>query len=271
VKEMNRKNLLIALTVGFFFSSLVFFLPDYSNAQPVFSQSQQSFSDGVLSYQGTLLNSQGSPITGLHNIVFRIYNSNSSNAPLWQENRIGENAVKIEDGLFDVLLGSLNPIPISVWENEDLFLGIQVDNDVEMDPREAINVVPAAEKAYVSELALSVPDGSITKEKIAVDVPLNTIQSGVYGCDLVTCPDWGLNTGSGGRDYNTWIAFPSPFSTKPMVIVNISMFDMWSGSNPRLSATASQITNEGFTLTFHTWADTLVYGASATWLAYGEN
>jgi len=111
----------------------------------------------------------------------------------------------------------------------------------------------------------------IHKEKIAVDVPLNTIQSGVYGCDLVTCPDWGLNTGSGGRDYNTWIAFPSPFSTTPMVIVNISMFDMWSGSNPRLSATASQITNEGFTLTFHTWADTLVYGASATWLAYGEN
>jgi hypothetical protein len=60
------------------------------------------------------------------------------------------------------MLGSLNPIGQSVITgNSNLFLGITVETDSEMNPRVQLGSVPFATQA------LTVPDGSVTTDKLA--------------------------------------------------------------------------------------------------------
>jgi hypothetical protein len=68
----------------------------------------------------------------------------------------------VSDGLFSVLLGSLNNTLAGVVQSRpQLWLGIEVGTDAEMTPR-----VQLGSAAYAMQ-ALTVPDGSITTAKIA--------------------------------------------------------------------------------------------------------
>ena len=136
-------------------------------AKPSLSQSAQSFSSGMLSYQGTLSDALGNPVTDSYDMTFRIYTSPTDTSFLWEETRSGINTVPVSNGLFNLMLGSLVPVPTSVWEQPELFLGVKIGSDVEMTPREKLAVVPSAAMAEVAQLALSVPDASITGAQIA--------------------------------------------------------------------------------------------------------
>jgi hypothetical protein len=59
------------------------------------------------------------------------------------EERSGENVVPVANGLFHVLLGSVNPITDTLL-SQPLWLGIRVDGDAEMQPRELLNRAPFA-------------------------------------------------------------------------------------------------------------------------------
>jgi hypothetical protein len=113
---------------------------------------------GMLSYQGYLTDASSEPLDGEIDVTFRLYSTSTGGTALWTEAHTGENAVPVDDGLFNVMLGSLTPIPDDVWSNGASYLGIQVGDDAEMSPREAIGNVPTA---------LTVPDGAITEDKIA--------------------------------------------------------------------------------------------------------
>jgi len=126
--------------------------------------SAQNSIPGVISYQGTLTDDAGQPITGNIDMIFRFYNQPTDGAALWTENHTADNAVPVQDGLFHVMLGSLNPISPTVWTNDQLYLGIQVGSEPELLPREMLGSVPFAMQ---SGIALSVPDGSISTDKIA--------------------------------------------------------------------------------------------------------
>jgi hypothetical protein len=104
-------------------------------------------STGLLSYQGYLTDAGGEPLHGEVDITFRLYNVLTGGTSLWTEAHTGVNAVPVEDGLFNVMLGSLNPITGDVWSNGASYLGVQVGNDVEMDPRELVGTVPHARVA----------------------------------------------------------------------------------------------------------------------------
>ncbi len=139
-------------------------------AKPSLSQTSQAMSDGLLSYQGTLLDSLNNPVSGTYDMVFSLYASPSSSTALWIESRTGGNAVPINNGLFDLTLGSLVPIPASVWEEPQLYLGVKIGDDEELLPREKLTVVPRAAVAEVAQLALSVPDASIGSRHFAPTV-----------------------------------------------------------------------------------------------------
>ena len=127
----------------------------------------QLASTGTIAYQGRLADSSGNPLTSTLNMSFRLYNAATGGAALWTEQWTGPNGVKVSDGLFNVMLGSLTPIPQNVITgNSNLFLGITVGTDDEMAPRVQLGSVPFAVQA------LSVPDGSITAAKLAPDVSL---------------------------------------------------------------------------------------------------
>ncbi|MBK9093158.1 MAG: hypothetical protein IPM84_10305 [Anaerolineae bacterium] len=128
----------------------------------------------TIAYQGRLADAGGSPLTGAYSIIFRLYNAASGGAPLWEEQWTGQNGVQVSDGLFNVMLGSLTPIPQAVVTgNNTLWLGITVGTDDEMAPRVQLGSVPFAVQA------LTVPDGSVTTGKIADQAVTSQKQSAV--------------------------------------------------------------------------------------------
>jgi hypothetical protein len=131
-------------------------------ALPLRAPAAAGTSTGTIAYQGRLADANGSPLTGTYNMIFRLYDAASGGTPLWTEQWTGSNGVKVSDGLFNVMLGSLTPIPTSlVTDHSSLFLGITVGTDDEMTPRVQLGSVPFAVQA------LTVPDGSVTTAKIA--------------------------------------------------------------------------------------------------------
>jgi hypothetical protein len=93
----------------------------------------QGVAAGVMSYQGYLTDSAGQPMNGQVGMNFRLYAQPDALYAdrLWEEEHTGGNDVPVTNGLFNVLLGSLTPIPDSVWSNDELYLGIKVGSDGE--------------------------------------------------------------------------------------------------------------------------------------------
>ena len=119
-------------------------------------------STGTIAYQGRLADAEGHPLTQTINMTFRLWDSASGGTELWFEDWTGPNGVRVSDGLFNVMLGSLKTLPQSVIAGRNqLFLGITVGTDDEMAPRVQLGSVPFAVQA------LTVPDGSVTTAKIA--------------------------------------------------------------------------------------------------------
>jgi hypothetical protein len=117
----------------------------------------------TFAYQGFLTSAAGEPINGNRALTFRLYSGSSGGTALWTEVR---NTVTIQAGLFEVRLGEIVPIPAAVWDTPTLYLGVQVEAESELLPREAIGLVPVAQRSLTADLALTVPDGSITSNKL---------------------------------------------------------------------------------------------------------
>jgi len=110
----------------------------------------------TISYQGYLEDGSG-PVTqpGLQ-MEFALYEGPSGGSPVWEE----EQSVDVSNGLFDVLLGSGSPMAASDFDG-DRYLGISVDGDGEMTPRQKLASVAyslVAEQANTA-FSLNAPDG----------------------------------------------------------------------------------------------------------------
>jgi len=145
--------------IGTLLMVVVLLLTIPSLAAPLLAPSATSTS--TISYQGRLADSGGNPLTGKYNLEFRIYDVPTGGTPLWTEMWTGANAVDVSDGLFNVMLGSIdNTLASAIEGYDELYLGITVGTDSEMEPRVQLGSVP------FSMQALTVPDGSIGTEKI---------------------------------------------------------------------------------------------------------
>ena len=116
----------------------------------------------TMPYQGRLTDVDGKPLTGSYNMEFRVYDAPTGGTLLWEEMWTGENSVEVSDGLLNLMLGSLNnTLASAIAGHDDLYLGVTVGTDSELSPRVPLGSVP------FSMQALTVPDGSITTNKIA--------------------------------------------------------------------------------------------------------
>lgn len=149
--------------IGTLLMVVVLLLTIPSLAAPLIVPSATSTS--VISYQGRLADSNGNPLTGEYDLEFRIYEEQVGGEPLWRESQ----PVSVSDGLFSVMLGNIDDTLAEATEGHDeLYLGIKVDDDSEMEPRVQLGSVP------FSMQAMTVPDGSITTEKIATEALTTT-------------------------------------------------------------------------------------------------
>ena len=110
---------------------------------------------GVISYQGTLMDKgTGEPFNGSLDITFRVYSAETGGTARWEE----QHTVTVTEGLFHVNLGSITPFSSEILGSEPLYLGVQVESDAEMTPREVIGASPQA---------IGISDGSVITAKIA--------------------------------------------------------------------------------------------------------
>jgi hypothetical protein len=100
----------------------------------------------LLSYQGVLADNLGDPVPdGTYQMTFSIYENATGGSALWSETR----TVQVTDGRFSILLGNVTPIPPDVFLNgSERWLGVQVESDAEMTPRQRLASVAYA---YVAE------------------------------------------------------------------------------------------------------------------------
>ncbi len=146
-------------------SLIVFVSTTFANSQqqdgaqatqdPSAALNQQASSDfTTISYQGHLTDADGETIDDTLPMEFRLYADPKDGDALWTEERTGTNAVPVKKGLFKVMLGSVEPLSMEVVSQE-LWLGISVDGDSEMTPREQVGRVPSL-----------LPGGSVTSDKL---------------------------------------------------------------------------------------------------------
>lgn len=175
-------------------------------------QSPLATSTSTISYQGRLANAVGDPLTGVYNLEFRIYDVPTGGVPLWEELWTGGNSVQISDGLFNVMLGSLDPTLASAIEGfNELYLGITVGTDSEMSPRVQLGSVPFSMQAMTvpdgSVTTAKIADGAVTQVKLSSDVQLGKfIQNGV------------VNSGTGSGIRQVRVTFTEPFQGVPSVV-----------------------------------------------------
>ena len=93
----------------------------------------------TITYQGVLTDANGQPITNTVDLELRIYDAINAVATdaLYMETH---NAVAVDAGLFNVVIGSVTPMTL-LFDNA-YFLGITIIGSPELAPRTQLNSVP---------------------------------------------------------------------------------------------------------------------------------
>jgi len=134
-----------------------------------------------VSYQGRLTDSSGAPVGGSFRLSFQIFEGQTSTVPLWAE----EQTVDVVDGVFSVLLGSVEPLGDVVFKSgSTVWLEVASADLVERAPqRFPIVTVPFAYfagRADTSRYAAYIRDNCVNSGKI-VDGSIALIDLGQNG------------------------------------------------------------------------------------------
>jgi uncharacterized protein (TIGR02145 family) len=117
----------------------------------------------LINYQARLVNPATSmPVTdGAYTITFSIYDAAAGGELLWTETQ----SVQLVNGIYSILLGSLNPLNSDLFTGPERYLGVTVGTDPEMVPRKQLVSVPYALHALTAEnISGPVTDTSIWKK-----------------------------------------------------------------------------------------------------------
>lgn len=122
----------------------------------------------LISYQGILNDDSGVPISSTVSMTFRIYDVATGGTAIWSETQ----SVQVSNGLFNVELGSVQQLPLSVFMQDTLYLGIQVGADPEMAPRQRI---ASGSYTYRAAQADNAAQADMATEVEEVIVPVGSI------------------------------------------------------------------------------------------------
>lgn len=114
----------------------------------------------TINFQGKLVNTDGTNVTdGSYTIDFTLYDAASAGTDVWTE----EQTVTVDDGIFRVVLGTVTPFGATVFDNDNLFLGIVIDAGTELSPRIRFTASPYAMNAKkVNGLNVTNTTGTLT-------------------------------------------------------------------------------------------------------------
>jgi len=134
----------------------------------------------LIRYQGQAVDSQGVPLEGPYNLIFRLYDAETAGTVLWEETQV---TVALSKGHFSVLLGSVTPLVSMDWA-APCWLGIQVNAEPELAPRQRITSVPLALRAQQAEaLTQPIAPSLITPQGAGSGLDADTVD-GAHAVDL---------------------------------------------------------------------------------------
>ncbi len=121
----------------------------------------------LINVQGKLTDATGDPVTdGLYPVVFTIYTAASGGSILWQET----DTVEASDGLFSIALGENTTLPASLFDSTELWLGIKVETDPEMTPRQRLTTAPYSFRSSGAAVGGGwADDGNIGRRETSTD------------------------------------------------------------------------------------------------------
>ncbi|UCB52294.1 MAG: hypothetical protein JSV10_09965 [Candidatus Zixiibacteriota bacterium] len=103
-----------------------------------------------INYQGKLTTASGGCVNDTVQMTFTIYTDESGTVSEWSET---QTAVEVKEGIFNVLLGSVNPLPASIFDGAAKYLGVQVESDPEMTPLKPMVTTAYAYKSNEADTA----------------------------------------------------------------------------------------------------------------------
>jgi hypothetical protein len=121
------------------------------------SASVQAQMPRAISYQGVLTDALGNFIAdGNHTLVLKLYDNLNAPTSIYSETQ----AVPVVKGLFNVIIGSVIPLPTTLMFDKAYYLGVTVDGGLEMAPRTPLTASPYALRAAVADVANAVTLGA---------------------------------------------------------------------------------------------------------------
>lgn len=95
----------------------------------------------TMNVQGKLTDAGGRAVAGgSYSVVFTIYDAASAGTNLWTET----SSVTASGGVFSTIIGAITPLADSAFDNQNLWLGLKIETDPEMTPRQQLTSVPFA-------------------------------------------------------------------------------------------------------------------------------
>jgi hypothetical protein len=194
----------------------------------------------LINYQGVVTDASGVVISGAHTLTFGIYAEpeDITSGALWTEVHAG---VVLEDGLFNVILGSVTTLPENLFSyGGDRYIGVKVDGGAEMRPRMLITSVPWAYKAGLADSALAAP-GAAAGWTIAGNTMYSTV-SGNVGIG-VTSPLAKLHV----RTYNILLPQTATYGEDMIVEASDAVLGLYSnnGGSYGSAITLGELDNTG--------------------------
>ena len=231
----------------------------------------------TMNFQG-YLKVEGRPLDHMAEISFVIYDNPITGKPLWSE---VHRDVVVSKGQFSVVLGQspYDPRPIDLPFDRQYWLGISVNADPEMTPRQPLTSAPYAFRAMMADSAASVassaiPDGAITAVKLdtayvksagdtmtgGLNLPANGLTVG--GDQLVVAAGGNVGIGStapaeklevaGNLKVNGNLILPFTNPTSGMIMVgNTRMMHIQDDANFFAGINAGNTTANSNTYTFY--------------------
>jgi hypothetical protein len=129
----------------------------------------------MINYQGKITKPTGALVDTTISMTFAIYTDSTGTDSIWSET---QSSVVVQKGVFSILLGSVTPIPDSIFDGSIRYLAIKVGSDPEMSPRKAIVSVAYAMRAGTVE---GTTGGTIHGDVALVDSLADTTFSIVDG------------------------------------------------------------------------------------------
>jgi len=147
----------------------------------------------TVAFQARLLDVLGNPVPGPVALSFALFGSETGGTALWTET---QPAVPVLDGVYDVALGSVEPIPTQVLERGSLWLEVTVGGET-LAPRTRLHAAPFALRAHTAERLAAPSTSQIGFVRIGeVEGSVSREESPQYeGWSRIRALSWGVDDG----------------------------------------------------------------------------